>query len=293
MSAHTTGRPHPSSGRSPRGHNHAAPAIPVSSVDLRATARSVRWWRTAQRVGRFGVLVIPVYAILAGVLPRASRAFSTDPAAYHRYFAARYRPLEVVAGLGTGLSCVLSAAFLAMLLLRGRGRRYGLVGLGLALAGAVGLLVVTGGVVIRADRLRTPLFHLDWARIDVNAHTMSSAAAVVVVCSAVALTAGWLLLGVGLLRTRGANKGDGVLLMISAPLLYLGGMALRVLPTMGSFILLAAGLGIVVTGGRMVAAADGAGRPLRRRRPAPMPQMPAILVPDRPDPPPRRRRGRE
>jgi hypothetical protein len=218
-------------------------------------------------VGRIGVLVVPVYAVLVGLVPRATGAFSADPATYHRYLAIRYRPVEVAAGLGAGLCCVLSAIFLALLMLRGRGRRFGVAGLALALAGAAGTIALTGGVVVRAERLRTPLLHLDWARIDVNAHATSSGAAVLVVSAAAGLTLGWLLLGLGLLLTPGANKGDGVLLMLSAPLLYLGGMALRVLPSLGSFILLAAGLGMVLTGGRMVAAADGAARGTRWRGP--------------------------
>lgn len=296
MSAHTTGHPHPATATPARGRGGRAPVIPPDP----ATAHSpipaaTRRRRLAQRVGRVGVLLIPVYAVLVAVAPRSTAAFSTDPTTYARYLATlRYRPSELVATFGLGLCCVLSAAFLAMLTLRGAGRWLGVTGAALVLIGTGVLLVVVGGVVIRAERLRTALFGLRWARLDIDAHATSTAAAVVVIGAAAGLTVGWMLLGAALLATPGANTGDGVLLMASAPLIYLGGMVLRTLPAMGSFILLAAALGIVLTGGRMVGAADAAARGSRRRRtPPPEPVMPAILVPDSPESAPRRRRGRE
>ena len=247
MSAHSTGHPHATSGTPARGHGGRAPVLPLPSTSAREVPRA----RLLQRIGRYGVLLLPVFAVLAIVAQRSPDASSLDPAEYARYLSTvRYRPVDLAATAALGACCVLSAVFLAMLLVRGRGRWCALSGAALAVLGAATMLLSVGGVVIRAERLRTALLHLRLADLDINAGTTSTGGALVVLVGAVLLTVGWMALGVALLLTRGANIADGVLLVISAPMLYLGGMVLRVLPSMGGFVLLAAALGIVFTGGR-------------------------------------------
>lgn len=290
MSTHITGHPHATSGTSARGRGGRAPVLPLPSASAREARAAVR---LAQRIGRYGVLLLPVLAVLTVVAQRSADAYSLDPAVYARYLSTvRYRPMELTATFALGTCCVLSAVFLAMLLVRGRGRWCALTGALLAVTGAATMLLSTGGVVIRADRLRTAALHLRWSDLDINARTTSTAGAVLVVGGALALTVGWLVLGVGLLLTRGANAADGILLAISAPMLYLGGMVLHVLPSMGAFVLLAAALGIVFTGGRIVAG-GAAARGTHKHRDVEEPGVPAILVPTGPEPKRRRWRGRE
>ncbi len=295
MSAHTTGHPHTTSGTSARGRGGRAPVLPLpSDTATREASPAAKRRRLAQRIGRYGVLLLPVFAALTIVAPRSSEAFSLDPTVYARYLArVRYRPMELTATFGLGACCVLSAVFLAMLLVRGRGRWWALCGAILAVVGAATMLLSTGGVLVRADRLRPALLHLRWADLNINAGTTSTGGALVVVGGALALTLGWMVLGVALLLTPGANAADGVLLAVSAPMLYLGGMVLHVLPSMGAFVLLAAALGIVFTGGRIVAADGARHRGTRGHREVDEPGVPAILVPAGPEPKRRRRRGRE
>ncbi len=287
MSTHITGHPHATP---TRGRGGRAPVLPLPGTSGREAPAAVR---LAQRIGRYGVLLLPVFAVLTAVAQRSADAFSLDPAVYARYLSTvRHRPMELTATLALGTCCVLSAVFLAMLLVRGRGRWWALSGALLAVVGATTMLLSTGGVVIRADRLRSAFLHVHLADLDINARTTSTGDALLVVGGALALTVGWMVLGVGLMLTRGANIADGILIAISAPMLYLGGMVLRVIPSMGAFVLLAAALGIVLTGGR-IAAADPTVRGTHKHRDVEEPGVPAILVPTGAEPKRRRRRGRE
>jgi len=59
-------------------------------------------------------------------------------------------------------------------------------------------------------------------------------------------------LGWGVYRSRMLNPADGVLLMLAAASTAAGGFAVNPLPTVGALLLLAAGMGIAWTGGRMI-----------------------------------------
>lgn len=286
MSSHITGHPHATPGTPPRGHGGQTPVLPRPGAPLRAAPPAEP---LVQRIGRHGVPLLLVFAVLTPVAQRSAAAYSLDPAVYAHYLTTlRYRPAELTATFAMGACCVLSAVFLAMLLIRGRGRWWALSGAALVVLGATMMLLSTGGVVIRAERLRTALLHVNFAELNIDAGTTSTGGALVVVGGALVLTAGWMVLGVGLLLTRGANAADGILLAISAPMMYLGGMVLRVLPSMGAFVLLAAALGIVVTARRIVAADSTT----HVHRQVEEPGVPAILVPAGPEARRRRRRGR-
>lgn len=66
---------------------------------------------------------------------------------------------------------------------------------------------------------------------------------------------GWLLLGWAVFRSRLVNPADGVLLMLAAVSIGAGSYAVDPLPTVGALLMLAAGMGLAWTGGRLVPAA--------------------------------------
>ena len=225
------------------------------------------WQRRTYRFGRYAVLAIPVFALIAGLLPRSSAAFSTDPAVYAHYLATgQWRPREVLATFGLAVTGVLSIVGLASLLFRGRARGFALAGLVAGLAGSAGMLASIGSTVIREDRLPHAVVN-GHRQLAFNAHTVGAGSAFLVIGGALLLTLGWILLGIAVIRTSGMNRADGPLLMISTPLIFLGGMVVHVLPTMGSFLLLAAGLGILAMAGRISIIGEDTWRQ-RRRRPA-------------------------
>ncbi|HEY2793692.1 MAG TPA: hypothetical protein VGJ28_15115, partial [Micromonosporaceae bacterium] len=90
----------------------------------------------------------------------------------------------------------------------------------------------------------------------VTPQATGTGAAVLVFGGAILLTLGWVLLGFAVMRTHGLNRGDGGLLAIGAPLVFLGGFVLHILPALGAFMFGAAGLGIIVMSGRVAAEAE-------------------------------------
>jgi hypothetical protein len=222
------------------------------------------------------VFAIPVFALIAGLFPRSGAAFSSDPLVYAHYLAVgRWEPSEVLIVGALGITGVLSIAGLAALVWRGRARTVAILGALCGLLGSIALFWTVGSVVIREDAVRHALLTFDWSRLAYTAHVTGSTAALYVLGGAVLLTIGWILLGVGVLRMPGMNRADGPLLMISAPLMFLGGMVAHVLPTMGSFLMVAAGLGIVFTSDRVPLA--GEIRYFRRRsKPMPVVMEPAL-----------------
>ena len=240
-----------------------------ASFSREATATNgqpTRWQRRTYDFGRQAIPVIPLFALIAGLLPRSHAAFSADPAAYAQYLASgRWEPREVLVVFLLAATGVVAIVGLAALLWRGRARVPVTVGALLGLGGTGLMLWSVGSTVIREDRLRHALATGAWSDLAFTAHVTGADAVIFVLGGATLLTVGWILLGVGVVRTPGMNRADGPLLMISAPLIFLGGMVAHVVPTMGSFLLLAAGLGILFTRGRIAISGD-----LRyfKRRPA-------------------------
>jgi hypothetical protein len=236
------------------------------------------WQRRTYDFGRVAVFAIPVFALIAGLFPRSGAAFSSDPLVYANYLAVgRWEPSEVLIVGALGITGVLSIAGLAALVWRGRARVVAVLGGLCGLLGSIALFWTVGSVVIRQDAVRHALLTLDWSKLAYTAHVTGSTAALYVLGGAALLTIGWILLGVGVLRMPGMNRADGPLLMISAPLMFLGGMVAHVLPTMGSFLMVAAGLGIVFTSDRVPLA--GEIRYFRRRsKPMPVVVEPALAA---------------
>jgi Amt family ammonium transporter len=207
----------------------------------RAAGKSERRAHRVATFGRYGVWAIPIFAVFTGLLPRAAGAFSTDPAVYARYLATDHGSVsDLVRTLGAGLFGVLSIVALAALLSKARGHSIAFAGMLAALAGSVLLILEVGSVVIRNERMRGALLGGDFSRIAGNAHATSR----LVPAGIGLLTLGWILLGIAVFMADGLNRSDGVLLIISAPMIYAGGLVLNMIPVLGAFLLVAAGLGI-------------------------------------------------
>jgi hypothetical protein len=194
-----------------------------------------------QAFGRYAVWAIPIYAIVVVAFPRPSGAFSSDPATYARYLATAHGTISEWARIiGLGVLGVLSLVALAALLVKARGRWLALAGLSAGLGGSVLLILEAGSAVIRNERMRDAVLGGDLTRIHGNAQATSW----LVPLGLLLLTLGWVLLGIAVFVARGLNRTDGVLLVISAPMTYIGGLVLSMLPVLGAFLLVAAGLGI-------------------------------------------------
>lgn len=219
-------------------------------------AMPTRWQRRTYAFGRYAVIAIPIFGLIAGLFPRSSAAFSVDPMTYARYVAhGRWQPSEAAVLILLGVTGVVSIVGLAALLFRGRARGFAIGGLVAGLVGTGLMTLAIGSVVVREDGFQHMIVN-GQSTLAFNAGATGALDALLVTGGAVLLTAGWISLGVGIMRTSGMNRADGPLLMISAPLIFLGGMFAHVIPTMGSFLLVAAGLGIAFTVNRISVAGD-------------------------------------
>jgi hypothetical protein len=242
----------------PSGH---MPSKTVTAAKQAALARPVaggpgmapaKGWRGRTRTfGHYGVWAIPVFALVAALAPRSGAAFSTDPRVYARYDAiGRYETGEFVVTIALGVLGVIAILAMGVLLWQSRARRLGQAGLIATCLGAAAMLWQVSTLTVRADRLRHDLLSGDFAQIAFNAADKGGLAVTLALGGAVLLCIGWILYGIGVFRADGLNRADGVLLIISAPMLYLGGMVLNMIPVLGAFLLLAAGLGIGLAAAR-------------------------------------------
>lgn len=230
-----------------------------------SASRSERYAHRVATFGRYGVWAIPIFAVFTGLFPRAAGAFSADPALYARYLANDDGTVSDLARtLGTSAFGVLSIVALAALLNKARGHRIALAGMVIGLAGSVLLILEVGSVVIRNERMRDALLGGDFSRIVGNAHATSR----LVPAGIGLLTLGWILFGIAVFMADGLNRSDGVLLIISAPMIYAGGLVLNMIPVLGAFLLVAAGLGIGFAAAKVQPAGTvKAGQRMLRERP--------------------------
>ena len=211
--------------------------------------------RRAYRVGRVCVFAIPIFAVLVGLGQFSLGRFATRPAEYAHYLATgRYSWLGIATTFGVGFFGIISIIGLTLVLRRGGGRWFAISGAIAGLLGAAAMLVALGTLVVRAPRVSRTLLHGQLADVVFNAHTRGAGTATIVLVGAGLLTIGWILLGLAVFLTVGLSQGDGGMLALSAPLVYLGGFFGSTLPTIGAFLLGAAGLGIAAAAGRLGAA---------------------------------------
>lgn len=196
-------------------------ARPAGAEDHLLPVREAVWIWSVRRYARAALWALPVSALLLGW---SSLGVATPPG-------------PLVVRLAAGWCSTIAMIALAALLAGSRTRRPALVGLLVGLAGATVLLplaALPAGVAPDGSPL---------AGGDV--HTAALAGAAV-------LGAGWLLLGWAVFRSRLVNPADGVLLMLAAVSIGAGSYAARPFPTIGALLLLAAGMGLAWTGGRLI-----------------------------------------
>ena len=183
--------------------------------------REAVWIWSVRRYARVALWALPLAAVIYG--------WST--------LGVRTPPGPLAVDLVAGWLSTVAMIALAALLAGARTRRIAVAGLLIGLVGATLLLplaalppgVAAAGSPIPAGQMDT----------------------VAMVASAVT-GAGWLLLGWAVFRSKLVNPADGVLLMLAAISIGAGGYAIKPLPTVGALVLLAAGMGLAWTGGRLI-----------------------------------------
>jgi hypothetical protein len=229
---------------------------------------AVRRAHTLYRIGRIGVFAIPIVAVLAVLGQTSTAAFTSNPATYAHYLATqRFTPMEIAITIGTGVFGVFALVGMTALLYAGRARWLAITGFAVGIIGAGAMLVSVMTVIVRATRVAGPLVHWRLDQVVINANAKGMAAAITVVGGAALLSLAWILLGIAASRTYGLSTGDGALLAVSAPMIYFGGFFLNALPTMGAFLLAAAGLGIAFAAGRLAPTLQVMRAPIRVDRP--------------------------
>jgi hypothetical protein len=192
----------------------ATPAAGVETDNHHLPVRDAIWIWSVRRYARLALWALPLSAILYGWL---TLGVESPPG-----------PLAV--GLLAGWLAVIALIALAGLLAGSRTRRCALAGLLVTLAGATLLL---------------PLATLPGVTAPGDAVVMLRVAGSVA-------GAGLLLLGWALFRSKLVNPADGVLLMLAAVTMSAGTYVSQPIPTVGALLLLAAGMGLAWTGGRLL-----------------------------------------
>jgi hypothetical protein len=195
--------------------------VPVGPASTAAWARSLR------RFARVAVWALPAYALAYGIATLGP-ARDTGPAPY----LSGDDPVDLLVGLASAWLGLVATVALAGLLAPVRGRRSAAGGLIAGLLGTA-LLLPVAGLPAESSVADLSVRGLQWAGLTL-------------------IAVGWLLLGWAVARSRLFNRGDGILLMLAGPLLAAGAGAYGPLRTIGALLLLAAGIGIGWTAGRLV-----------------------------------------
>jgi Amt family ammonium transporter len=183
--------------------------------------REAVWIWSVRRYARTALWALPIGAALYGW---STLGVATPPG-----------PL-VIRLAALWLSTIAMIA-LAGLLAGSRARRAALAGVLIGLAGAMLLL---------------PLAALPAGVAPADIALPASAVRTAALVAAAITGTGWLLLGWAVFRSRLVNPADGILLMLAAVSIGAGSYAVRPLPTVGALLLLAAGMGLAWTGGRLI-----------------------------------------
>ncbi len=183
--------------------------------------REAVWIWSVRRYARVALWALPLGALLYGW---HTLGVSTPPGA-------------LVVNLAAAWLSTIAMVALAGLLAGSRTRRTAAAGLVVGLAGTV-LLMPLAALPPGTAPDHSPL-------AAAQTHTAAIVAALIT-------GTGWLLLGWAVFRSRLVNPADGVLLMLAAVTIGAGTFAAKPLPTVGALLLLAAGMGIAWTGGRLI-----------------------------------------
>ncbi|MFC7528776.1 hypothetical protein [Actinoplanes sp. GCM10030250] len=183
--------------------------------------RDAVWIWSVRRYARLALWALPLAAVLYGWL---TLGVESPPG-----------PLAV--GLLAGWLATISLIALAGLLAGSRTRRCALAGLLVTLAGATMLL---------------PLAALPEDAVVENAPLVAGNIPGLLNTAAAVAGTGLLLLGWAVFRSKLVNPADGVLLMLAAVAMGFGTYASQPIPTVGAMLMLAAGMGLAWTGGRLL-----------------------------------------
>jgi hypothetical protein len=201
----------------------------VSEPGPAAPATDASWAWSVRRFARAAVWLLPAYGVLYGLVAMASDGgVGNDP------YPADGQPVYLVGWVAAVWLGLLALLALTGLLAATRCRRIALVG----------LLASIGGMVLM----------LPFAGLAEQAPVFGTTARSIVLVGATFYSVGWFLTGWSVARSGMFSYGDGVMLMIAAPLLGLGGALIGSLQTFGAIFVLVAGIGIGYRSGRLVPA---------------------------------------
>lgn len=194
-------------------------SAPVRMPERRVLAR--------RRQGSRMLVALPAAAVLIAIAVQVGRT-----------------PQTSVFGMAAAVAELVGLAALGSLLCKARGR-------GWAIAGLVSAVVASGALI---PTLRVPVMVaapaqrpvLRWSQIAGDAPPPLIAVGVL----AAALT--WVFAGVAVARSGVLGRGDGVLLMLAAPLLAVGGALSGVVTVLGALLVVAAGIGLTGARRRML-----------------------------------------
>lgn len=190
-------------------------------------ATNATWAWSIRRLARAAMWLLPAYALLYGVVAMASDGgVGNDP------YPADGRPLYLVGWVAAIWMGLLAMLALAGLLITTRSRR----------SATGGLLVALAGMVLM----------LPFAGLAEQTQVFGTTARSLVLAGATCYSVGWGLTGWAVARSGAFNYGDGVMLIIAAPLLGIGGALVGPLQTFGALFALVAGIGIAYRAGRLV-----------------------------------------
>jgi hypothetical protein len=198
------------------------PFVPESGAAPPATDATWTW--SLRRFGRGAIWLLPVFAVVYGVttqLGGGAAPYYTNGGLAHL--------IGWTGAIWLGLLAVLA---LTALLASARSR-------GMATAG---LVVGLAGV----------LLMLPFAAVPAEATVFDTAVRPIVLTGSAVYSFGWFLTGWAVLHSGVFSRADGVLLMVAAPLLGIGGALLGPLQTLGAFFALASGLGVAWRSSRLV-----------------------------------------
>lgn len=212
----------PLSGRWPYGGFALLPFVVERSGSAPASDASWAW--SLRRSARLAVWSLPGYAIVYGLVTLVGSGSAP--------FLTQQRPVHLLGWIGALWLGLLGLMALASLLVTARTRRTATAGLLVAVAGTM-LVLPFGG-------------------LPDSTATFGSAGQVIAVTGGALYSLGWWLTGLALFRSGVFSQADGVLLMIAAPLLGVGGMLAGALHALGAVFALAAGIGIAWRARRLV-----------------------------------------
>jgi hypothetical protein len=190
-------------------------------------ATTATWAWSLRRFGRWMVVCLPLYAVISGLVSLGTRDRGTSGLYLPDEHPLYLFPWLVAVWLG-----LMAQVALAALLAATRTRR----------AGLAGFMVSTGGVFLM----------LPFAGLPGATTVYGMDAGLYLLAGATLYSLGWTVTGSAVGHSGVFSYGDGVLLMLAAPLLGVAGLLVGTLQTVGATLAFAAGLGTMWRAGRLL-----------------------------------------